>query len=46
VERRVELGRRAGSQVEIVSGLTAGETIITEPGSLVAGDAVRGSPSR
>jgi RND family efflux transporter MFP subunit len=46
VERRVEVGRRAGTQVEIISGLTEGDTIVTEPGNLVAGAPVRGTPDR
>jgi RND family efflux transporter MFP subunit len=49
-EKRVTIGRRAGSSVEIVAGLTAGEQVIIEPGNLVEGQAVsvarRGAPSQ
>ena len=41
VERRVELGRREGKQVEVLTGLKAGERVIVEPGNLVDGEAVR-----
>jgi RND family efflux transporter MFP subunit len=41
VERRVDLGRRVGEQVEVLKGLAAGEAIVTAPGSLVAGQPVR-----
>jgi RND family efflux transporter MFP subunit len=40
-EKRVTTGRREGGRIEIVAGLTAGDPVITEPGSLVEGDAVR-----
>jgi multidrug efflux pump subunit AcrA (membrane-fusion protein) len=41
VEKRVELGRREGGDVEIIKGLTAGERVIVEPGNLVDGETVR-----
>jgi RND family efflux transporter MFP subunit len=46
VERRVRLGRREQARVEVVEGLTAGDTIIVDPGNLVDGDAVRVAPVR
>jgi membrane fusion protein (multidrug efflux system) len=39
-EKRVTIGRRAGSSVEIVAGLSAGEQVIIEPGNLVEGQPV------
>jgi multidrug efflux pump subunit AcrA (membrane-fusion protein) len=44
VEKRVELGRRAGGSVEIVKGLKAGEPVIVEPGNLVDGERVTVTP--
>lgn len=44
VEKRVELGRRAGTSVEILNGLDVGERVIVEPGNLVDGEAVKVSP--
>ncbi len=44
VEKRVELGRREGTAVEILKGLKAGEPVIVEPGNLVDGEAVRVNP--
>ena len=41
VEKRVELGRRQGGDVEIIKGLEAGERVIVEPGNLVDGETVR-----
>ncbi|HXW07549.1 MAG TPA: efflux RND transporter periplasmic adaptor subunit [Vicinamibacterales bacterium] len=46
VERRVQPGRREGASVEIVQGLSAGDLIVIEPGSLVAGEAVRTGEGR
>lgn len=40
-EKRVTTGRRENGRLEIVAGLAAGDPVITEPGSLVEGDAVR-----
>jgi RND family efflux transporter MFP subunit len=40
VERRVQTGRREGNRVEIVSGLTAGEMVVAEPGNLAGGQVV------
>jgi RND family efflux transporter MFP subunit len=40
VEKRVTVGRRVGDRVELLSGLAAGEPVVTEPGNLVAGQAV------
>jgi RND family efflux transporter MFP subunit len=39
-ELRVTTGRRLGDQVEIVSGVKAGEPVVVEPGSLTGGQAV------
>jgi RND family efflux transporter MFP subunit len=44
VERRVQLGRREGGRVEIVSGLSAGEPVVAEPGNLTGGQAVAVTP--
>ncbi len=41
VERRVEVGRREGTSVEVLKGLASGERVIVEPGNLVDGEAVR-----
>ncbi len=40
VEKRVRLGRKSGDQVEIVSGLSAGESVVVTPGNLTEGQAV------
>jgi RND family efflux transporter MFP subunit len=40
-EQRVRTGRRAGDQVEIVEGLSGGETVIVNPGDIVDGVAVK-----
>lgn len=40
VEKRVRTGRRAGHQVEIVDGATAGDVVVVEPGNLVDGQPV------
>jgi multidrug efflux pump subunit AcrA (membrane-fusion protein) len=39
-ELRVTTGRRFGDQLEIVSGVKAGEPIVVEPGNLTAGQPV------
>ena len=44
VERRVQIGRREGARVEIVSGLAAGEAVVVEPGNLTGGQAVTVAP--
>jgi multidrug efflux pump subunit AcrA (membrane-fusion protein) len=36
----VRTGRRDGGLVEIVSGLTAGEPVVVEPGNLTGGQRV------
>jgi RND family efflux transporter MFP subunit len=41
IEKRVTLGRRDAERLEIVSGLAAGEMVITRPGNLVEGTPVR-----
>jgi RND family efflux transporter MFP subunit len=41
VERRVRLGQRQGEFVEIQEGLARGTAVIAQPGTLVAGEAVR-----
>jgi RND family efflux transporter MFP subunit len=40
VEKRVQLGRKAGDRVEVAAGLAAGESVVAEPGSLSAGQPV------
>ena len=40
-EQRVRTGRRAGGQVEIVDGLSGGETVIVAPGDVVDGTLVK-----
>jgi RND family efflux transporter MFP subunit len=40
LEKRVNIGRRDGARVEIVSGLDAGEQVIVNPGNLVSGERV------
>jgi RND family efflux transporter MFP subunit len=40
LELRVQTGRREGDRVEIVTGVTAGQPIVVEPGSLVGGQPV------
>lgn len=40
VEKRVRLGRRAGASVEVLDGVAAGDSLITEPGNLTAGQPV------
>lgn len=41
VEKRVTIGRRDAQRLEIVTGLAAGEPVITQPGNLVEGTPVR-----
>jgi HlyD family secretion protein len=41
VERRVTTGRRVGDRIEIVSGLKLGERVVSTPGTLQQGQAVR-----
>ncbi|HEV8132211.1 MAG TPA: efflux RND transporter periplasmic adaptor subunit [Acidobacteriota bacterium] len=40
VEKRVQTGRRESDQVEIINGLTPGETVVVQPGNLVGGQPV------
>ena len=40
VEKRVQIGRRAGDRVEVLGGLAAGEAVVAEPGNLTAGQPV------
>ena len=40
-EQRVRAGRRVGDQVEIVEGVASGDLVITSPGGLADGAAVR-----
>ena len=40
VEKRVQLGRKAGDRVEVTAGIAAGESVVAEPGSLSAGQPV------
>jgi RND family efflux transporter MFP subunit len=40
VERRVQTGRTAGEQVEVVEGVAAGDQVIAVPGNLVTGQPV------
>jgi RND family efflux transporter MFP subunit len=46
VEKRVTVGRRDADRLEIVTGLAAGEPVITKPGNLVEGTAVRVAGAR
>lgn len=39
-EKRVQTGRRAGKDVEIVDGISSGETVVISPGNLIAGERV------
>jgi len=39
-EVRVQTGRRLGEQVEILSGLTAGQSVVQRPGNLTGGQSV------
>jgi RND family efflux transporter MFP subunit len=41
VERRIRLGRREGTLVEVEEGLARGAAVIAQPGTMVAGRAVR-----
>jgi RND family efflux transporter MFP subunit len=41
VEVRVQTGRREGDRVEIVTGLSAGDAVVAEPGNLVGGQPVQ-----
>jgi multidrug efflux pump subunit AcrA (membrane-fusion protein) len=40
-EQRVRSGRRLGDRVEILEGVTTGDVVITAPGGLADGAAVR-----
>ena len=40
LERPVTTGRRAGDQVEVLSGLEDGEPVVVKPGNLTTGAAV------
>ena len=40
-EQRVRTGRRIGDRVEILEGVSPGELVITTPGGLAEGTAVR-----
>jgi multidrug efflux pump subunit AcrA (membrane-fusion protein) len=40
VEKRVQIGRRAGDRVEVLAGIMAGEGVVAEPGNLTAGQPV------
>ena len=40
-EQRVRTGRRVGDRIEIVDGIASGDVVITEPGGLSHGAAVR-----
>ena len=40
VEKRIRTGRRSGDRVEILEGVTAGETVVADPGNLVGGTPV------
>ena len=40
VEKRVQVGRRAGERIEVLAGLAAGEAVVAEPGNLTAGQPV------
>jgi multidrug efflux pump subunit AcrA (membrane-fusion protein) len=40
VEKRVQVGRKAGDRIEVLAGLAAGESVVAEPGNLTAGQPV------
>lgn len=40
IERRVRIGRRSGTQVEVLEGLKPGELIVAEPGNLAGGQPI------
>jgi RND family efflux transporter MFP subunit len=40
VEKRIRTGRRTGDRVEILEGLSAGEPVVTDPGTLSGGQPV------
>ncbi len=40
VERPIRTGRRAGSRVEVLEGLAAGDPVVVDPGTLTGGQAV------
>jgi len=40
VEKRVQVGRRAGDRVEVLQGIAGGESVVAEPGNLTAGQPV------
>ena len=44
VEKRVRTGRRFEDRTEIVEGVSAGESVVVEPGNLVGGQAVKVAP--
>jgi RND family efflux transporter MFP subunit len=44
VERRIRPGRRLEGQVEVLEGVTAGEPVIVQPGTLAAGQRVVAEP--
>lgn len=44
VEMRVQTGRRQGDQVEIASGLRAGDAVVAQPGNLAGGQSVKVEP--
>ncbi|HEX2223771.1 MAG TPA: efflux RND transporter periplasmic adaptor subunit [Thermoanaerobaculia bacterium] len=44
VEKPVKLGRRSGQQVEVLEGVTAGESVVVQPGNLTGGQPVEVQP--
>lgn len=44
-ERRVTLGRRHGGQVEVLTGLSSGDSVVAVPGNLVDGETVTAAGS-
>jgi RND family efflux transporter MFP subunit len=40
VEKRVRIGRRSDDQLEVIEGLSAGDTVVAQPGNLTAGQLV------
>ena len=40
IEKRVRTGRRAGDRIEVLDGVRPGDTIVADPGTLTAGQAV------
>lgn len=46
LEKRIRTGRHTESGVEILEGITAGETVVIDPGNLTDGEKVTASPGQ